>query len=145
MQILKHKEDLDGTRRPRCPKPLFVGAKAFMKVATKWDAFLIYVLPSPNVEPCLDMKFLPNTKNSRMCLKIEMQTPCPSIDHMIAPLILWKEHNFHLDPSIICCKTNLQCFVNTSMKTSIRGSFNIQINLQPVPLSSLSRRKITLC
>ncbi len=82
MQNLKHKENLDGRRRPRCPKPLFVGAKAFMKVAIK--AFLIYVLPSPNVEPCFNMKFLPNTKNSRMCLKREMQTPCPSIDHMIA-------------------------------------------------------------
>jgi hypothetical protein len=31
---------------------LFVGAKTFMKVATRRDAFLIYVLPSPNVEPC---------------------------------------------------------------------------------------------
>jgi len=30
---------------------LFVGAKTFMKVATKRDAFLIYVLPSPDVEP----------------------------------------------------------------------------------------------
>jgi hypothetical protein len=49
---LKQKEDLDGTRRLRCPKPLFVGAKTFMKVAMRGDAFLIYVLPSPNVEPC---------------------------------------------------------------------------------------------
>jgi hypothetical protein len=49
---LKQKEDLDGTRRFRCPKPFFVGAKTFMKVATRGDAFLIYVLPSPNVEPC---------------------------------------------------------------------------------------------
>jgi hypothetical protein len=31
---------------------LFVEAKTFMKVATRRDAFLIYVLPSPNVEPC---------------------------------------------------------------------------------------------
>jgi hypothetical protein len=52
MQNLKQKEDLDGTRRLRCPKPLFVGAKTFMKVATKGDAFLIYVFLSPNVEPC---------------------------------------------------------------------------------------------
>jgi hypothetical protein len=51
MQNLEHKENLDGTRRPRCPKLLFVGAKTFMKVATREDAFLIYVLPSPNVEP----------------------------------------------------------------------------------------------
>jgi hypothetical protein len=107
MQNLKQKEDLDGIRRLRWPKPLFVGAKTFMKVATKGDAFLIYVLPSPNVEPCFKMKFPPNTKNSKMCLRREMQTPCPNIDHMIAPLILWKEHNLHLDPFIICCKTNL--------------------------------------
>jgi len=31
---------------------LFVVAKTFMKVATRRYAFLIYVLPSPNVEPC---------------------------------------------------------------------------------------------
>jgi hypothetical protein len=49
----------------------------------------------------IHMKFLPNTKNSRMCLKREMWTPCPNIDHMTTPLILWKEHNLHLDPSII--------------------------------------------
>jgi hypothetical protein len=52
MQNWKQKEDLDGTRRLRCSKLLFVGAKPFMKVATRGDAFLIYVLPSPNVEPC---------------------------------------------------------------------------------------------
>jgi hypothetical protein len=51
VQNLKQKEDLNGARKPRCPKLLFVGAKTFMKVATKGDAFLIYVLPSPNVEP----------------------------------------------------------------------------------------------
>jgi hypothetical protein len=52
MQILKQKEYVNDTRRPRYPKPLFIGAKAFMKVATRGDAFLIYILPSPNVEPC---------------------------------------------------------------------------------------------
>jgi hypothetical protein len=51
MQNLKQKEDLDGTRRPRCPKPLFVESKTFMKVATRGDAFLIYVFPSLDVEP----------------------------------------------------------------------------------------------
>jgi hypothetical protein len=66
MDNLKQKEDVDGTRRPRCPKPLLVEAKTFMKVATKGYAFLLYVFPSPNVEPC------PSTKNSRMCLKREM-------------------------------------------------------------------------
>jgi hypothetical protein len=48
---LKQKEDLNGTIRLRCPKPLFVRAKTFMKVAKIGDAFLIYALPLPNVEP----------------------------------------------------------------------------------------------
>jgi hypothetical protein len=48
---LKQKEDLDGTRRLRCPKPLFVGAKTSMKVATRGNAFLIYALPSLDVDP----------------------------------------------------------------------------------------------
>jgi hypothetical protein len=101
MQNLKQKEDLDGTRRPRCPKPLFAGANTFMKVATKGDATFIYVLPSPKLDPCFNVKFLPKTKNSRICLRRKMQTPCLSIDHMTAPLILWKRCNLHLDPSII--------------------------------------------
>jgi hypothetical protein len=52
MQNLKQKENLDGTKKPRCPKLLFLGAKAFMKVVKKGDAFLIYALPSPDVESC---------------------------------------------------------------------------------------------
>jgi hypothetical protein len=51
LQKLEHKENLDGTKRFRCLKLLFVGAKTFMKVATIEDAFLIYVLPSLDVEP----------------------------------------------------------------------------------------------
>jgi hypothetical protein len=35
---------------PRCPKLLFVEAKAFMKVIKKGNAFLIYVLPSLDFE-----------------------------------------------------------------------------------------------
>jgi hypothetical protein len=50
MQNLKQKENLDGISRRRCPKPLFVGEKAFMKVATKGDAFFIYVFPSLHVK-----------------------------------------------------------------------------------------------
>jgi hypothetical protein len=49
-----------------------------------------------------------------------MWTPCPNIDHSIAPLILWKECNLHSNPSIICHKTNLQHFMNTSMRISKR-------------------------
>jgi hypothetical protein len=41
IQKMKHKENLDGIRKLRCPKLLFVGAKAFMKAATRGDAFLI--------------------------------------------------------------------------------------------------------
>ncbi len=51
MENLKQKDYLDGTRWPRCPKPLFVRAKVFIKVATKGYAFLIYVFPSPHDEP----------------------------------------------------------------------------------------------
>jgi hypothetical protein len=36
---------------------LFVGAKKFMKVAMKGDAFLIYTIPSLDVEPHLDEFF----------------------------------------------------------------------------------------
>jgi hypothetical protein len=49
---LKQKKNFHGTRRPRCLEPLFVGAKTFIKAATKRDALLIYVLPSLDVEPC---------------------------------------------------------------------------------------------
>jgi hypothetical protein len=41
MQNLKKKENLDGTRRPQVPQPLFVKARAFMKVVKRGDAFLI--------------------------------------------------------------------------------------------------------
>jgi hypothetical protein len=51
MQNLEQKENLDGTRRCRCPKPLFVGAKTFMKVVTRGNAFLIYVFFPLDVEP----------------------------------------------------------------------------------------------
>jgi hypothetical protein len=42
MQNLKGKEDFGSTKRPRWPKPLFVGAKAFMKALKRGDVFLIY-------------------------------------------------------------------------------------------------------
>jgi hypothetical protein len=49
---LKQKENLDNTKRHKCPKPLFVGAKALIKAAKKKDSFFIYAFPSLNVEPC---------------------------------------------------------------------------------------------
>ncbi len=49
--ILIEKRYFNSSRRPKCPKPLFVGAKHFMKATKKGDAFLIYNFPSPDVEP----------------------------------------------------------------------------------------------
>jgi len=72
-----------------------------------------------------------------------MWTICLNIDHTTAPLNLWKEHNLHSDPSIICYKMNLQCFVNTSMKTLRKGSFDIP-SLQLVPRSYSSRKRMAL-
>jgi len=71
MQNLKHKKDLDGIRMFRCLKLLFIEAKAFMKVAEIGDAFLIYILPSPDVEPHPHDIF-PNIKNLKMCLRRKM-------------------------------------------------------------------------
>jgi hypothetical protein len=51
MQNLKQKKYLDGIRKLRCPKLLFVGTKTFMKATKRGDAFLIYILPSLDVEP----------------------------------------------------------------------------------------------
>jgi hypothetical protein len=68
-----------------------------------------------------------------------MQTLCLNIDHTTAPLNLWKKHNLHSDPSIICYKTNLQRFMNTSMKTLRKDSFDIP-NLQLVPQSRLFKK-----
>jgi hypothetical protein len=65
---LKQKKDLGGINVLRYPKSMFIGAKKFMKVATKGDAFFIYTLPSLDVNH-IHMRFFPNTKNSRMCLR----------------------------------------------------------------------------
>jgi hypothetical protein len=51
IQNLKQQEDLSGRRKLKCPEHLFIGTKAFMKATMRIDAFLIYVLPSLNVEP----------------------------------------------------------------------------------------------
>ncbi len=51
MQILKQKKNLGKIKRPKCPKHLFVEAKAFMHATKKGDVFLIYVIPSLNVDP----------------------------------------------------------------------------------------------
>jgi hypothetical protein len=46
MQNLKQKENFESISRPKCPKPLLLRARVFMKVAKSGDAFLIYTLPS---------------------------------------------------------------------------------------------------
>jgi hypothetical protein len=50
MQNLKQKEDLISIKRSRCFKPLFIGAKTYMKTTKKRDAFSIYALPSLDSE-----------------------------------------------------------------------------------------------
>jgi ribosomal protein L7Ae-like RNA K-turn-binding protein len=50
-QNMKQKEDLSSTRRFKCPKLFFVGAKTLMKAIKRGDAFLIYVFPSVDVKP----------------------------------------------------------------------------------------------
>jgi hypothetical protein len=103
---LKQKEDLNGTIRPGCPKPLFVGTKTFMKFAKIRNAFLIYALPSPNVEP--HPHEIPSQyQEFNNVIEKKMQTPYPSTNNMTAPLILKKERNLHSNPSTICHKTNL--------------------------------------
>ncbi len=89
----------------------------------------------------IHMRLFPNTKNSRMCLRRKMRTPCPSINHTTSPLILRKERKLHSNPSIICHKTNLQLFMNTLMIILRKGSFNIP-NLKLVPQFCLSRRRM---
>jgi hypothetical protein len=52
MQILKHKEDFDSTKKPSCLELLFVGVKPSMQVIKKANEFLIYVFLSLDFEPC---------------------------------------------------------------------------------------------
>jgi len=52
VQNLKQKEDFGSIKRFRCSKPLFIRAKTYMKTTKRGDAFLIYVLPSPDGELC---------------------------------------------------------------------------------------------
>jgi hypothetical protein len=54
----------------------------------------------------LIMKFLPNIRNSRTCLKRKTLTPYRNIVHMITPLILEEKPNFHSGLSITYHKMN---------------------------------------
>jgi hypothetical protein len=112
---------------------LFVGAKAFMQIAKKGDAFLSMFFPHQMLNHFI-MRFLISIRNSKMCLKRRMLTPYQNIVHMIAPLILKREHNLHSARSITYHRTNVKLFMNTSVKTLRKGSFNI-LNFQLVPRS----------
>ncbi len=69
-----------------------------MYVAKKGDAFLINVLPMEGVES--PRHEIPSYyKEFKVMFKRRMLTPSHNIIHMIAPLILRREHNLHLDPS----------------------------------------------
>jgi DNA-directed RNA polymerase subunit N (RpoN/RPB10) len=83
-----------------------MGAKAFMCITKKGDAFLIYTLPITHVgRQQHDILF--NTNVTRMCLKRRMLTHYQKIDHMVAQLIWKKVCSPHLDPSTIYHKMNL--------------------------------------
>ncbi len=77
-----------------------------MKVAKIGDIFSIYAFPSLNVEP--HPHGIPSQyQEFNNVFEKKMQTPCPSINHMIAPIILKKECNLHSNPSTIFHKMNL--------------------------------------
>ncbi len=141
MQDLQQKKYIDGTRKPKCCKSLFVRPKAFMHATKKGEAFLIYVIPMSNVESLHhDIPF--PYKEFKDVFQKETLTLCQSIVHM---LLLRREHiDLHLDLFTTCHKTNLQLFVNTLMKILKMVSFNIP-NLQPVPLFSLLKKMMVPC
>ncbi len=73
-------------------------SQGFMHVAKKGDAFLIYVLSMEGVES-LHHEIPSYYKEFKDMFERRMLTPSHNIIHMIAPLILRREHNLHLDPS----------------------------------------------
>jgi hypothetical protein len=79
-----------------------------MHVTKKGDAILIYVFHTQDVESHQhEMLLQYKLKNTRMCLRKRILTPCWNINHIIVQLIYKKEHNILLDPSTICHKVNL--------------------------------------
>jgi hypothetical protein len=105
-------------------KALFIGARVFMQVTKKGNAFFIYVLPTSKVELlCHDIPS--QYKEFKDMFERKTLTPYQSIVHMIALLILKRGHSLHLSQSTTYHKTNLQIFMNTSMKTLKRGSLDI--------------------
>jgi hypothetical protein len=91
----------------RAPKfNLFVGARIFMQTTKKGDTFLLMFFPHQMLNHLI-MRFFISRRNSRMCLKRIMLTPYWIIVHMIAPLILKREHNLHSARSTTYHKTNV--------------------------------------
>ncbi len=76
---------------------------------------------------CFVMRFLHNIRNSRMCLKRKTLTLYQNIVHMIAPLILKKEHNLHSGWFTTYHIMKLQLFMSTSMKTLKRVHLTFQV------------------
>jgi hypothetical protein len=99
MQNLKEKKNLSGIKRPKCPKPL-EQKPSWMFPREEMHSW--FTLSPHQMLNHIHVRFLLNTKNSKMCLKIKMLTPCACINHATAPLILKKECNLHSDPSITC-------------------------------------------
>jgi len=78
-----------------------------MKVAMKGNAFLIYTLLSPNGEP-RPYEIPSQYQEFKDAFEKRNANTLPQASkYTIAPLILWKECNLHLNPFIICRKTNL--------------------------------------
>jgi hypothetical protein len=70
------------------------------------------MLFQPLILGCSNMRFLLNTKTTKMFLKRKMQTHYLNISHMIVQLIWRKECNLRLDPSITCHNMNSRHFEN---------------------------------
>jgi len=105
IKFLECEKYLGSAQDVKSLKALFVGTKAFVQAAKKRNAFLIYVFPHQMLN-CLIMRFLPNTRNLRTCLKRRMLTPYQNIVHMIAPLTSKREHTRHIGQSTTCHKMN---------------------------------------
>jgi hypothetical protein len=69
MQNFEQQGNLGGRKRPRCPKSLFVGAKAFMKAAIKKEIHFLFMFSPHHMLSHVHIKFLPSAKNSKMCLR----------------------------------------------------------------------------
>jgi hypothetical protein len=86
-----------------------------MQIVNKIYTFLIYVILTQELGQ-INMKFLCNTKHTKMFLKEIMLTCCLNIDHTILRLTLKREHNPHSNPFATYPKMEKWHFGNTLMK-----------------------------